>query len=191
MPKLRWAAAALAALAALYAAVTVPAALRPEPGVDTVLFFDGVCNLCDGFVNFVADGDAEPPNHRVRFGAQQKHMELLERVGAPTDLSTLVLIQGDKHYLYSSAALRTLRSLDEQVLLQAFLLCSAERLFRHAGRLRQRGRAAAGPLVQNPCRQGGPAQVWDQRGRGSCAPRGQQPRVHFVRPLTLDPNGRC
>ena len=56
--------------------------------------FDGVCNLCDGFINFVADGDEAPPNNRVRFGAQQKHMELLERVGAPTDLSTLVLIQG-------------------------------------------------------------------------------------------------
>ena len=28
--------------------------------------FDGVCNLCDGFINFVADGDSE---RRVKFGA--------------------------------------------------------------------------------------------------------------------------
>ena len=72
----------------------VPLYLQPPPGVESWLMFDGVCNLCDGFINFVADGDEAPPNNRVRFGAQQKHMELLERVGAPTDLSTLVLIQG-------------------------------------------------------------------------------------------------
>ena len=62
----RWAAiTVVTASAALYAAVTVPAALRPAEGVDTVLFFDGVCNLCDGFVNFVADHDS---SRRVRFG---------------------------------------------------------------------------------------------------------------------------
>ena len=88
-----------------------PALLQPPSSiaVESWLMFDGVCNLCDGFVNFVADGDSE---RRVRFGAQQKHMELLERVGAPTDLSTLVLIQGDKHYIYSDAALRTLALMD-------------------------------------------------------------------------------
>ena len=86
----------------------VPQFMQPPAGVESWLMFDGVCNLCDGFVNFVADGDRAPPSNRVRFGAQQKHMELLERVGAPTDLSTLILIQGDRHYLYSTAALRTL-----------------------------------------------------------------------------------
>ena len=98
MPKLRWAAAAVAASAALYAAVTVPAALRPEPGVDTVLFFDGVCNLCDGFVNFVADHDS---SRRVRFGAIQRHADALHRAGAgryaeggAEALSTLVVVAG-------------------------------------------------------------------------------------------------
>ena len=67
--------------------------------------FDGVCNLCDGFINFVADHDGE---RRVKFGAQQKHVELLARVGAPLDLSTVVLIQGDTFTTKSTAALRTL-----------------------------------------------------------------------------------
>ena len=71
--------------------------------------FDGVCNLCDGFVNFVADGD---PHRRVKFGAQQKHGELLDRVGAPHDLSTVVVIQGDKFYTKSTAAMRTLALLE-------------------------------------------------------------------------------
>ena len=68
-----------------------------------------MCNLCDGFVNFVADHDAEM---RVKFGAQQKHEELLKRVGAPLDLSTVVLIQGDVFYTKSTAALRTLALMD-------------------------------------------------------------------------------
>jgi len=83
--------------------------LRPERGAENWLLFDGVCNLCDGFVNFVADHD---PLRNVKFGAQQKHMEILKRIGAPTDLSTLVLVQGDVFYTHSSAALRTAALLD-------------------------------------------------------------------------------
>jgi predicted DCC family thiol-disulfide oxidoreductase YuxK len=84
--------------------------LRPEDkSVESWLLFDGVCNLCDGFVNFVADHDAL---RRVKFGTQQKHMAILERIGAPTDLSTLVLVQGDAFHTHSAAALRTMALLD-------------------------------------------------------------------------------
>ena len=51
------------------------------------------CNLCDGFVNFVADTDVAAT---VKFGAIQKHVRKLGQRGAPTDLSTLVLVQGDE-----------------------------------------------------------------------------------------------
>ena len=97
-------------VAALAAAVAiVPSQIQPPPGVESWLMFDGVCNLCDGFINFVADGDSEM---KVKFGAQQKHAELLERVGAPLDLSTVVLIQGSVFYTKSTAALRTLALMD-------------------------------------------------------------------------------
>ena len=36
----------------------------------------------------------------------------MDRVGAPRDLSTVVLIQGDTYYTQSSAALRTIALLD-------------------------------------------------------------------------------
>ena len=100
---------AVVAAASAALAGSMAAAAQPPAGVESWLMFDGVCNLCDGFVNFVADHDAE---RRVRFGAQQKHEDLLTRIGAPTDLSTLVLIQGDAFYLYSDAALRTFAVLD-------------------------------------------------------------------------------
>eukprot|EP00941_MAST-03F_sp_MAST-3F-sp1_P004356 g4356.t1 len=83
--------------------------LQPPPNTESILLFDGVCNLCDGFVNFVADGDSK---RNVKFAAQQKHMDLLRRVGAPTDLSTLVLVQGDKFYTHSSAVIRTFAVMD-------------------------------------------------------------------------------
>ena len=60
-------------------------------------------------MNWVADNDAE---RNVKFAAQQQHMDMLERLGAPTDLSTLILVEGDEFYLYSSAALRTMALMD-------------------------------------------------------------------------------
>lgn len=100
---------ALLSAAAAVAVKVVPPTLEPPAGVESWLMFDGVCNLCDGFINFVADGDSA---RRVKFGAQQKHEDLLRRVGAPVDLSTVVLIQGDKFYTKSTAALRTLALMD-------------------------------------------------------------------------------
>lgn len=75
-----------------------PPSLAPCPPISTAREEESahriaLSNLCDGFVNFVADGDS---SMRVKLGAQQHHMDLLERVGAPTDLSTLILIQGER-----------------------------------------------------------------------------------------------
>merc|ERR1712217_167929 len=84
---------------------------------ETWLFFDGVCNLCDGFVNFVYHGDSQG---NVRFGALQKHKELLEQNGAgryaeggEEALSTVVVVQGSEVYVRSSAALRVLAAMDQ------------------------------------------------------------------------------
>ena len=71
---------------------------------DTILFFDGHCNLCNGFVNFVVDQD---PSERIRFGAIQRHTDMLRGLDAPTDLSTMILVQNNQVYTHSSAALRT------------------------------------------------------------------------------------
>ena len=97
------------AIVIAWATMTIPDTLKPAAGTESWLMIDGHCNLCNGFVNFVADRDTAV---NIKFGAQQKHTELLTRIGAPTDLSTLVLIQGDKFYLYSAAALRTMAQMD-------------------------------------------------------------------------------
>ncbi|KAJ1459781.1 hypothetical protein M885DRAFT_560546 [Pelagophyceae sp. CCMP2097] len=95
----------------------VPRALRNAPGAgDSLLFFDGVCNLCDGFVGFVAAHDLP---QRIKFGAIQRHGDLMRSLGAADyapggaeALSTLVLVQGGVVYVRSDAALRTIALLD-------------------------------------------------------------------------------
>lgn len=79
-------------------------------GGGSTLFFDGVCNLCDGFVQFVADHD---PAGRVRFGAIQRHKDRLVYYGAGAyaeggehALTTVVLVQNGTVYTRSEAALR-------------------------------------------------------------------------------------
>ena len=94
-----------------------PTALQPKsPDSRSMLFFDGVCNLCDGFVNFVADHDAR---RRVQFGALHRHRDLLVHHGAgryaeggEEALSTLVLVQDGDVYVRSAAALRVLAMVD-------------------------------------------------------------------------------
>ena len=80
------------------------------------MFFDGVCNLCDGFVNFLADHD---PQENIKFGAIQRHKDLLEKhnagqyaEGGAEELSTMVFIQGDQVHVRSSAALRALAMME-------------------------------------------------------------------------------
>ena len=76
-----------------------------------IILFDGVCNLCNAFVNFVI---ARDPAGRFRFGALQspEGREALRRSGASDEgLRTLVLIEDGRAYTESTAALRVLRGL--------------------------------------------------------------------------------
>ncbi|CAM6000530.1 unnamed protein product [Sphagnum balticum] len=72
-----------------------------------ILLFDGVCNMCNGGVNFVLDND---PVGRLRFAALQSGAgrALLLRSGrAPDDISSLVLVEKDRSYIKSEGVLRT------------------------------------------------------------------------------------
>lgn len=71
-----------------------------------IVLFDGVCNLCNGFVRFVAPRD---PDGTIRFASLQSEVgrELLAERGLPTDeLESVVLIEGEDCYVKSSAVLR-------------------------------------------------------------------------------------
>lgn len=74
-----------------------------------VLLFDGVCNLCNGFVQFVIKRD---PKGKFRFAALQSEIgqTLLKKANMPTEeLSTVVLYEDDKFYTHSSVPLRVVK----------------------------------------------------------------------------------
>ena len=81
--------------------------MSPDVPRDTpILLFDGVCNLCNGSIQFVIDHD---PDAVFRFAPLQSEtaQELLADVGFEDyDFDTFVLVEGDEYYTKSEAALR-------------------------------------------------------------------------------------
>lgn len=76
-----------------------------------ILLFDGVCNLCNWTVQFVIERD---PDAQFKFASLQSEegQELLQHFGLPQkDLSTVILIEKEKAYFRSTAALRMARHL--------------------------------------------------------------------------------
>lgn len=74
-----------------------------------LIFFDGVCNLCNGAVNFIIDRD---PKHKFQFASLQsaKAKELLPAEAFDTD-SIVLLTKEDRLLTKSSAALEIARNL--------------------------------------------------------------------------------
>lgn len=71
-----------------------------------VILFDGVCNLCNRSVNFIIDRDA---TGLFRFASLQSSAgrDLTSRFGLEADQQqTLILVEGDRCYTRSTAALR-------------------------------------------------------------------------------------
>jgi predicted DCC family thiol-disulfide oxidoreductase YuxK len=83
-----------------------------QEGDYAVVLFDGVCNLCNAFVNFVIEHD---PNVYFRLGALQDEaaQPYLQAAGLEDEaLDSVVLIENGRVYRRSTAALRVLRWLD-------------------------------------------------------------------------------
>lgn len=77
-----------------------------------IVLFDGVCNLCNGAVNFIIDHDKK---QRFRFASLQSETgkALLARHGFPASyLHSLVLVEEHRVSVKSTAALRIARLLD-------------------------------------------------------------------------------
>lgn len=93
-----------------------------EQPLGNIVLFDGVCNMCNGFVNFVIDRD---PSKRFKFLAQQsaRGEEILRHFNLPTDLSTIVLIENDNYYVKSTAVLRILSGLTSPWHLSYLFIC--------------------------------------------------------------------
>ncbi|CAI5942605.1 unnamed protein product, partial [Closterium sp. NIES-65] len=95
-----------------------------------IVLYDGVCNMCNGGVNFALDAD---PQGRLRFAALQSEAgrALLARSGrSPDDISSIVLVERDGAYIKSDAVLRIARLLDLPYPPLAFLAALAPKPLR-------------------------------------------------------------
>lgn len=102
-----------------------PAALaNVDPRLNgEVIFFDGLCALCNGIVDFVMRRDKA---RRYRYATLQSPLgqQVLQALALPGDrLETFILVENGRAYVKSTAALRILRNLPGLwPLLYAFIL---------------------------------------------------------------------
>lgn len=79
--------------------------------VKPILLFDGVCTMCNHLVTFVIRRD---PQGKFRFASLQSvtGQRLLQQVKLPTaNFNTFVLIEGNRYYTKSTAALHLFKKL--------------------------------------------------------------------------------
>lgn len=106
-------------------------ALRQADSGHPVIFFDGVCGLCNRFVDFVLTRD---PSGIFRFAPLQGETAHEELSPADiTDLKTVVLIEGTQSYRKSNAVLRVLKGLGGFWRVVAALLWIVPRPLRDVG----------------------------------------------------------
>jgi predicted DCC family thiol-disulfide oxidoreductase YuxK len=76
-----------------------------------VIFFDGVCNLCTGSVQFILKRDHKKIFRFASLQGEAGRMMLLENDLSQDQLKTLVLNDGEKIYTRSTAALMVAKEL--------------------------------------------------------------------------------
>ncbi len=96
--------------------------MEPKP----IILFDGVCNLCNNSVQFVIKHD---PSDKFMFAALQsaRGQQLLQQYNLPTaGFDSFVLIQNEKVFLKSTAALQVAKQLSGPIkLLYGFIIVPA------------------------------------------------------------------
>ncbi len=77
---------------------------------DAVVLFDGLCNFCDGAVNFTIRHDREK---KFRFAPLQSEYgeQMRAKFDIADDVDSIVLIEDGRAYLHSTAALNLLKGL--------------------------------------------------------------------------------
>jgi predicted DCC family thiol-disulfide oxidoreductase YuxK len=80
--------------------------------IQSIILFDGVCNFCNYWVNFIIDRDKQ---NNFKFAALQseKGRELLDKFNLPKDdFDSFVLIEENKIFKKSSAAFEIVKHLN-------------------------------------------------------------------------------
>lgn len=92
-----------------------------------IIFFDGVCNLCNGFVDFVVKR-ARP--NTFQFSSLQSNYAKLELPNHSESLDTIVLKEDEKTFTESDAVLRIFFELGGWWNILAMMLSVFPKIFR-------------------------------------------------------------
>ncbi len=83
----------------------------PDTIVKAVVLFDGVCNLCNGTVQFIIKRDKASKFHFAALQSAYGQAQLL-KLGIPSSaLQSIILIKSDQFYQRSNAVLEIARML--------------------------------------------------------------------------------
>lgn len=79
--------------------------------MNAIVLFDGQCNVCDKSVQFILKRDKEG---YFRFASLQSEtgIKLLKQNNLPIDIDSFVLVENNKVYMKSTAALKVSKNLD-------------------------------------------------------------------------------
>lgn len=77
--------------------------------MSAIILFDGICNFCDGAVNFIISQDTK---NYFKFAPLQSEsgQDFVKKFGL-RDIDSVILIENDKAYTHSTAALKIAKSL--------------------------------------------------------------------------------
>ena len=78
--------------------------------MNPVILFDGVCNFCNGAVNFIIRHDGEK---KFKFAPLQSEIgqQMQAKYGIGEDVDSIILVENDKAFTYSTAGLRVAKGL--------------------------------------------------------------------------------
>lgn len=78
--------------------------------MSSIVLFDGVCNFCNGAVNFIIKHDHEK---RFKFAPLQSEigMEMRAKYEIGDDIDSIILIEDDRAFMHSTAGLRVAKKL--------------------------------------------------------------------------------
>lgn len=85
--------------------------MATSSNVDPIVFYDGVCALCNWTVKFILRNDKEATFHFASLQSEVARVYLDPHGVDPSDLHSIVLLDGGKMYRRSAAILRILRRL--------------------------------------------------------------------------------
>ena len=76
-----------------------------------IVLFDGECNFCDASVQFIITRNQKAT---FQFASLQGEVgqNLLKELNVPTDVESLVLVEGKRYYTKSTGALKIAKQLD-------------------------------------------------------------------------------